>query len=437
MQKTTKNNGLVWFRNDLRTLDNTSLHKACAHNGRVIGVYCLDPFYFEESPFGFQKTGKFRAKFLLESLSDLKSELEALNIPLFVLHEASEKAIQRLVEKFDINTIYFQNEWTSEEKSIETKVRMAVDDDVKFESFYDQFLFHPDDAVSEDFSNIPKVFTNFRKSVEKKVKVRPTLPKPSKQKTLKPHETPAIPTLEDLGFEDFQTHPSSAFPFQGGNTSANARLDNYFFKTKKLGVYKKTRNGLVGTNYSSKFSPWLANGGISARTIFENVKAFEQEHFKNQSTYWLIFELIWRDFFKYISLKHGNSIFQLSGILDKDYHWETDERLIQQWIDGETNSDFVNANMLEIKHTGWMSNRGRQNVASYFAKTLNLDWRIGASYFESLLLDYDVHSNYGNWLYVAGVGNDPRDRVFNVDLQAERYDGQGKFRNLWLQPKLF
>ena len=93
--------------------------------------------------------------------------------------------------------------------------------------------------------------------------------------------------------------------------------------------------------------------------------------------------------------------------------------------------------MIELKNTGWMSNRGRQNVASYLTKNLNIDWRMGASYFESMLIDYDVHSNYGNWMYVAGVGNDPRDRVFNVKLQAERYDPNGKFQNLWLQPTLF
>ena len=93
--------------------------------------------------------------------------------------------------------------------------------------------------------------------------------------------------------------------------------------------------------------------------------------------------------------------------------------------------------MIELKETGWMSNRGRQNVASYLAKDLFIDWRIGATYFESLLIDYDVHSNYGNWMYVSGVGNDPRDRKFNVNMQAERYDNNGKFRKLWLQKTLF
>jgi len=138
-----------------------------------------------------------------------------------------------------------------------------------------------------------------------------------------------------------------------------------------------------------------------------------------------------------VSLKHGNQIFKLGGLLNKNYDWSQDSTKIKQWIDGKTEEPFVNANMLELKKTGWMSNRGRQNVASYFAKTLQLDWRIGASYFESLLIDYDVHSNYGNWMYVAGVGNDPRDRTFNVKLQAECYDTNGKYQRLWLQDTLF
>ena len=147
--------------------------------------------------------------------------------------------------------------------------------------------------------------------------------------------------------------------------------------------------------------------------------------------------MIWRDYFKYVSLKHGNQIFKLEGILQKDYDWSSNQNKINNWINGETASDFVNANMIELKETGWMSNRGRQNVASYFTKELELDWRIGAAYFEAQLIDYDVHSNYGNWMYVSGVGNDPRDRKFNVQLQAERYDSNGKFRNLWLQQSLF
>jgi deoxyribodipyrimidine photo-lyase len=229
----------------------------------------------------------------------------------------------------------------------------------------------------------------------------------------------------------------TAFPFLGGEEQAQARVRDYFWTTKKLQYYKRTRNGLLGVDYSAKLSPWLANGSISARTIFWEVKQFEKEIQQNQDTYWLIFELIWRDFFKYVSLKHGNSIFKLGGILNKEYNWERSKEKLNRWIKGETPEPFVNANMKELALTGWMSNRGRQNVASFWAKEWQQDWRYGAAYFENLLLDYDVHSNWCNWMYNSGVGNDPRDRTFNIGRQADMYDAQGKFQRLWLQDTLF
>jgi deoxyribodipyrimidine photo-lyase len=240
-----------------------------------------------------------------------------------------------------------------------------------------------------------------------------------------------------LGYSEVKTDPRSAFPFHGGESEALKRMDYYFFESKKLSVYKQTRNGLIGTDYSSKLSPWLANGSISAKTIYWKIKEYETENGANDSTYWLIFELIWRDYFKFISLKHGNALFKIDGILEKHYEWKSEEKLVQKWIHGQTNAPFVNANMIELKATGFMSNRGRQNVASYFSKELLLDWRIGAAYFESMLIDYDVHSNYGNWLYISGVGNDPRDRKFNIERQAERYDPDNQYQNKWLQNHLF
>ena len=88
--------------------------------------------------------------------------------------------------------------------------------------------------------------------------------------------------------------------------------------------------------------------------------------------------------------------------------------------------------MLELKSTGWMSNRMRQIVASYFIYDLDQDWRVGAAYFESQLIDYDVSSNWGNWAYIAGVGNDPRaGRKFNTDKQEEQYDRDKRYQNTW------
>jgi deoxyribodipyrimidine photo-lyase len=436
MQKKQENTALIWFRNNLRVHDNLSLKKATENHSKVIAVYFFDPKLFKTDAFGFQKTAKFRAKFLLETITDLKENLKALNITLLTYFESPENRIHVLCDALSISAIYTQKEWTREEVSTENLINSTLSDTVHFTADYDQFLYHPD-AVSKDFSKIPDVFTIFRKKLEKTVKIdgefsASKLPKENLISTVT-----AVPTMETLGFSDFKTATKTAFPFAGGETAAFERLQTYFFETKKVSNYKKTRNGLIGADYSTKFSPWLANGSLSAKTIYWKIKAYESEFGANQSTYWVVFELIWRDYFKYISLKYTSKIFKIGGILNKNYHWNTDQKTIQQWIQGETKDDFVNANMIELRETGFMSNRGRQNVASYFSKELLLDWRIGAAYFESMLIDYDVHSNYGNWMYVAGVGNDPRDRKFNTQLQAERYDQNHKYRKLWLEKTLF
>jgi deoxyribodipyrimidine photo-lyase len=436
MQKKQENTSLIWFRNNLRVHDNTSLKKAIENHSTVIAVYFFDPKLFKIDTFGFQKTEKYRAKFLIETVTNLKKNLADLNITLLTYFKSPEDQIHTLCDVYKIKTIYTQKEWTQEEVVTNNFIKNTLSKDVSITEEYDQFLYNPN-TVSKDFSKIPNVFTAFRKKLEKTVQIpREVAASKCQLENLIENKT-TIPTLKELGFQDFESNKNSVFPFCGGETAALLRLQNYFFETKKVGFYKKTRNGLIGKDYSTKFSPWLANGSLSAKTIYWKIKEYEAEFSANDSTYWVIFELIWRDYFKYISLKYNAKVFQLGGILEKDYQWSSNNTLIEQWINGETKDDFVNANMIELKETGFMSNRGRQNVASYFAKELLLDWRIGAAYFESMLLDYDVHSNYGNWMYVAGVGNDPRDRKFNTQLQAERYDGNHKFRKIWLTKTLF
>ena len=430
MQK--KQKGLVWYRNDLRVNDNESLTKAIAENENVIGIYCFDPRHFETTKFGFKKTEKYRAQFLIETVIELKQNLGKLNIPLLVYHQKPEDCIAEMVSKNEIQTIYFQQEWTTEETAVLENVKLKVPITIEFKATFNQFLYHPEDVPFE-IEFIPNVFTQFRTKCEKYSTVRTEFVVQAMPKENLTINKTQIPTLEDLGFTAFDVDSRTAFPFKGGENQALKRIEHYFWDTKKLGVYKLTRNGLIGIDFSSKFSPWLANGSISAKTIYWEIINYEQQVQKNDSTYWLIL----RDYFKYVSPKNGSSIFKIGGILDKNYEWKSNQNQINSWINGTTQEPFVNANMIELQQTGWMSNRGRQNVGSYFAKNLHLDWRIGAAYFESMLIDYDVHSNYGNWMYVAGVGNDPRDRKFNIALQASNYDGESKFRKLWLQQQLF
>tara|TARA_B100000927_G_scaffold41919_1_gene29898 strand:- start:143 stop:1435 length:1293 start_codon:yes stop_codon:yes gene_type:complete len=428
MQK-QKINSLVWFRNNLRVEDNRSLTNAISNSDNIIGFINLDPRNFAPTKYGFKKTEKYRAKFLLESITELKSQLDKLNISLIVTHDYLDKSISRIIEQYEIKKVFLQSEWTRDELLEES----YFPENVNLIKDFDQFLYSPND-VKTLYENIPRGFSNFRKKCEKYLSVDDILPipEPLDFDNKIPIDYP-IPSLSDIGFNLFDVHKKSVFKFKGGEINGKKRINDYFFNTGNVSTYKLTRNGLIGEDYSSKFSPWLANGSISVKYIYNQLKKYESEVDQNDSTYWLYFELIWRDFFKYVSMQHKEKFFSRDGIYGDEKQWSTDQKTLSNWINGKTSEPFVNANMIELFETGFMSNRGRQNVSNYLTKELKIDWRIGAEYFESMLIDYDVHSNYGNWLYNAGIGNDSMPfRKFNPKLQSERYDPDKLYEKTWL-----
>lgn len=421
---------IVWFRNDLRLHDHEALHKAILENEQVIPFYCFEEEQFGVTDYGFQKTGSFRAQFLIESVSVLRKNLKLLGSDLIVRKGNIAENLSSLAKISGATSIYAFKDIHPEEIAVQQAVEEKFKGKINY--FFGSTLFHVND-LAHHYNETPKIFTDFRKGVEKKSRVRELYPKPKKLPPI--NEIIAagkIPKLKHLGLVARNADERAAIKGSGGEDEALKRLKYYFFESQELSEYKLKRNGLIGSDYSSKLSLWLWNGCISPRKIYWEVKKYEKEVEKNQSTYWLIFELIWRDYFKFISLKHGNALFSLHGIKNERYDWIVDKDLFNLWAEGKTGIPFVDANMRELNQTGFMSNRGRQNVASFLIKELGLDWRMGAAYFESMLIDYDVASNYGNWMYLAGVGNDPRDRYFNIISQAKRYDPNGEYVKMWL-----
>ncbi len=425
---------IVWFKTDLRLHDNETLIKAIAQSDQIIPVYCFDDAEFVTTEFGFQKTGSFRAQFLLESLIDLDKNLRELGSGLLILKGKPEVEIPALVQQYKVTKVFSKREVSYEEKQTENKVLEELFKlKCELKTFSTSTLYHAED-LPFSIKDIPDVFTNFRKKTEKDAVIRTAFDVPNQ---IQSPEIPELklPTLEELGLEFKPIDSRAALPFKGGETEAIKRLNHYFFETQCISSYKVTRNGLVGSDYSSKFSAWLALGCISPRFIVNELKKYEAQFGANESTYWLIFELLWRDYFRFMMKKYNAKFFQQAGIQNKGISVNKhNTHQLQEWINGKTGVDFVDANMLELKLTGFMSNRGRQNVASYLCNDLKLDWRYGAAYFEQQLIDYDVCSNWGNWAYLAGVGNDPRgNRYFNIDKQASDYDKDKKYRNLWLK----
>jgi len=433
-----RHRSIVWFRQDLRLHDNEALTNALSHSQEVIPVFVFDPRVFQETTrkYGFPKTGRYRARFILESVADLRASLKKLGSDLVIRIGKPEEEILELARQCRTSWVFCNRERTQEEMEVQDALEQnlwSIGQEIRYSR--GKMLYYTAD-LPFPVTQTPDIFTQFRKGVERFVKVREPLPAPDKKfpPLTVALDTGAIPTLEEFGHEPFDHDPRSVLPFQGGEREGLRRLQHYLWDTDHAATYKETRNGLIGGDYSTKFSPYLAQGCLSPKMIYWELKKYEQERIKNKSTYWIFFELLWRDFFRLMGEKHGNRIFQKGGTRKEvDHRWRDDQRLLELWIEGRTGVPFIDANMREIELTGFMSNRGRQNVASFLVKDLRVNWQMGAEYFESLLLDYDPCSNWGNWNYVAGVGSDPREnRYFNILTQAKRYDPKGEYVKHWL-----
>ena len=433
-----KKRAIVWFRQDLRLHDNVALLDALRSAEEVLPLYVFDDRVFKgKTRFGFPKTARYRTKFIIESIEDLRQNLRALGSDLIVRTGKPEEVIFSLAREIRSSWVFCNRERTQEEVDVQDALEKnlwTIGQEVRFSR--GKMLYFTGD-LPFPITHTPDVFTAFRKETERYVPIREPHPQPEEDDFLPLTcnvEPGTIPGLTDFGHEEFSLDNRTVIPFKGGESEGLKRLRYYLWETDLIKRYKETRNGLIGGDYSSKFSPWLAQGCLSPKMIYHEIKRYEDSHGSNQSTYWLFFELLWRDFFRFMAKKHGNRIFQRGGIIEKsDPGWSNDMQLLDLWINGRTGVPFIDANMRELAATGFMSNRGRQNVASFLVKDLQVNWQLGADYFESVLLDYDPASNYGNWNYIAGVGSDPREnRYFNVLSQAKRYDPQGDYVKTWL-----
>lgn len=407
---------LYWVRNDLRLHDNPTLTDFIQKSQEGLFVWCPTK--------SFLRAGPFRRQFILQSVLKYKSAIESLGGVFVMAEKSAPEVIPDLVGSNQISAVYFSSEPSFDERQEEFHVDKL---NVTICKHHAGSLINPRD-LPVDVDSIPETFTKFRIMAEKDLKVDQPLDPPQK-----------VPTFRDLKFlgrtfdlensKSENTHPR----IEAGEQAGLQRMQSYLWDLDRLKVYKETRNGLVNWDDSSKFSPWLSVGALSPRTVYWEIRRYESERIKNDSTYWLIFEVLWREFFRLIAEKWGAQLFTgMNGT--QDVHWPERKalELFRTWSSGNTEDDFINAHMRELNQTGWMSNRGRQNVASYLCNTLRLDWRQGASYFESQLIDYDASSNWGNWAYIAGVGQSTKDRTFDPQKQAWMYDRDFKYRKLWL-----
>ena len=410
--------GLYWFRHDLRLDDNRTFNNLCSQVEWLICVYVNGQEKEFRSRLYEGETGKFRRSFEHESATVLDASLRQKKQYLLFVDTPVHQTLINLVESYSITHMGVDAHPGIYETNALEAIQAACPH-VQFITGSGHNLFKESDLPFE-LKNLPETFTPFRKRVENipidapvaALAVLPNSIEPT------PQAPPGTTSVGDAG---------------GGEIAGNAQLNNYLFGTNLIKQYKQTRNALDDWDSSSKLSMWLANGCLSARTAYHAIKQYEAERGDNDSTYWLYFELLWREYYQWYLAKHQDKLFQFSGVKQTIPSTSFNQHTFISWCEGMTNYPIVNACMRQLNQTGYMSNRGRQLVASCFVHELDLDWRYGAAYFEQQLIDHDVASNWGNWQYLAGVGADLHShRKFNLTKQTATYDPDAVFRNKWL-----
>lgn len=419
---TIKQTGLHWFKHDLRLDDNAVLRELASKVSSLHCVYVVDPRWFKASHFQSAHMGQHRLAFLMSSLNVLDDALNALGNGLHVVFGDPVEEVSRLAHKINatwISTnahsgVYERQQWQRMKQVFPSTHFIEGVGHALFDSSQLPFA----------LSDLPASFTPFRKKVEAIPIDSPTQP----VEYLPPVTTYVQPQWDS----NLPTSRSTSGFATGGYVCAKAQLKYYLFDTDLIQQYKQTRNGLDGWDFSSKLSAWLANGSISAKQVVAGIRRYESERGGNESTYWLYFELLWREYFYWYGMLHQHRLFKVDGVKQKKPLTSFWPQRFAKWCAGNTPYPIVNACMNQLNATGFMSNRGRQLVASCLVHELGIDWRYGAAYFEQQLIDFDVASNYGNWQYLAGVGADPRGhRRFDLDKQTQIYDPNGEFIAKW------
>ncbi|KAG8533729.1 uncharacterized protein KY384_001470 [Bacidia gigantensis] len=436
-----------WFKSDLRLADNKALHlaseKAKSKNVPLICLYVVSPQDFKA-----HARSPVRVDFMLRSLQVLKEDLDEFDIPLVILIEEKRKNIPNLIlercQQWGASHLFTNIEYEVDELRREALLtRKGVESAVAVDTVHDTCVIQPGLLSSGSGSQYSVYSPWFRAwlsylhthsyhlKLYDEPKNNPSITR-EKFKELFNWPIPDAPDNKRLTDQERKRFESM---WPAGEHEARDRVCK--FVNERIKTYKETRN-FPAANATAVVSVHLAAGTLSARTAI----AMAQESNTTKKldggisgiAGW-ISEVAWRDFYRHV-LVHWpyvcmNKPFkpEFSGI-----QWEYENRMFEKWSHGVTGYPFIDAAMRQLNFSGYMHNRARMGVASFLAKDLMIDWRMGEKYFMLHLIDGDFASNNGGWGFSASTGVDPQPyfRIFNPILQSEKFDPDGEYIRRWV-----
>jgi deoxyribodipyrimidine photo-lyase len=429
---------LVWFRRDLRDFDNAALHHALKTSRTVFCAFIFDKDILDHLLANGRRDR--RLAFIHASLLELDVALRRQGGGLIVRHADAATEIPKLAHELGVEAVFINEDYEPKATARDLHVANSLQKSGRhLHAYKDQVIFAKDEVLSlagKSFS----VFTPYKNAWLKKLglpsfelnlePLAPWMCDAKKGQLAVPASLPAMPTLTEMGFDDYDL---MAHKITTGMKGGKALLKDFI---PRMSQYEDTRNfpAIKGPSY---LSIHLRFGTVSIRSLARlAIEAMQSGQGGDGARIWLS-ELVWRDFY-FMILHHHPHVANRSFKPEYDrIEWETDQAAdaaFASWCNAQTGYPLVDAAMMQLNETGYMHNRLRMVTACFLIKDLGIDWRRGEAYFARELNDFDLSANNGGWQWASSSGCDaqPYFRIFNPVTQSERFDAEGKFIRRYL-----
>ena len=390
---------VFWFRRDLRLIDNVGLFHALSQKDKLIPLFIFDKNIIDHLP-----KDDSRISFIYNQLRKINEELQSYGSSLLVLKGDPKSAFEKLISKYNINTVFSNEDYEPYALGRDRKVTEYLKHQGIFHKQYkDQVVFSPLEILKDD-GNPYTVYTPYKNKWLSRFRENPISIHNDMNVVNFHNHFFDFPTIEQLGFE-----------------FSKIQVRDYTLKI--LDSYNENRD-IPYNDQTSYLSVHLRFGTVSVREIINQLKRNEV----------FLSELIWREFFMQILYNFPHVVNNSFKSKYDKIEWRNNKEEFKKWCEGKTGYPIVDAGMRQLNQTGYMHNRVRMIVSGFLCKHLLIDWRWGEKYFAKKLLDYELSSNNGNWQWAAGTGCDaaPYFRIFNPFTQQKKFDKEFKYVKRWI-----
>jgi deoxyribodipyrimidine photo-lyase len=406
---------ILWFRRDLRLLDNPALNAALREAAAILPLFVLpDP------PHG--DLGGAARWWLHGSVAALGAALAAKGAGLVLLRGDPARVVAEVAAEVGAACVHAclcpDPGWRAADAACEAALAR---EGRRLELHQGVTLFDPD-SVRTRAGSVYGMFTPYANAVR-------ALPPPAALLQEPAHipmadGAPAGEALEAWKLLPRRPDWAGGLRAEWTPGEASARARGRLFLRRAVAQYDTGRN-LPGQDLTSRLSPHLRWGEISPRSLWHAL----HRHAPGRGEAAFAGELIWRDFAAYLLWHHADLATRPLRAEYENLPWRNDAVALRAWQSGQTGVPIVDAGMRQLWQTGWMHNRVRMIVASFLVKHLLIDWREGAAWFMDTLVDADLAANSMNWQWTAGTGIDsqPFFRVFNPVSQGQKFDPDGVY----------